>query len=166
LLKCFLSRDVKIFVKAFNVYVRPLLEYNSPVWSPLLKKDIQLLERVQRKFTKRVCSLCNIYVGLSYDDRLKCLNLDSLERRRNFIDIVEMFKTVKKFSNFNLFCKLTLTQGVTRGHRYKLSHEFVYHRSLCHFLFNRTRNTWNNLPDNIFNTNVIASFKERLLTIM
>jgi hypothetical protein len=107
-----------------------------------------------------------MYVGLPYNDRLKCLNLDSLERRLNFINIVEMFKTVKKCSNFNLFCKLLLTQGITRGHRYKLSHEFVYHRSLCHVLFIRTRNTWNNLTDNIFNTNIIVSFKERLLTIM
>jgi hypothetical protein len=51
-------------------------------------------------------------VGFTYDDRLKCLNLDSLERRRNFIDIVEMFKN----SAISIFCKLPLAQSaaVTR----------------------------------------------------
>ena len=36
------------------VYVRPLVESNSVVWSPCLKQDIDALERVQRRFTKRL----------------------------------------------------------------------------------------------------------------
>jgi len=43
-----------MLVKAFKVYVRPILEYNSPVWSPSFVKDILLIESVQRKFTKRI----------------------------------------------------------------------------------------------------------------
>jgi len=39
------------------VYVRPILEYNCVVWSPSLKKDIDLIEKVQRRFTKRLCEL-------------------------------------------------------------------------------------------------------------
>ena len=34
ILKCFLSRDRGILVKAFVTYVRPILEYCSPVWFP------------------------------------------------------------------------------------------------------------------------------------
>jgi len=36
ILRCFLSRDPLILIRAFNVYVRPIVEYCSPVWSPIL----------------------------------------------------------------------------------------------------------------------------------
>jgi len=38
--KCFLSKDTSTLTRAFIVYVRPLLEYASVVWSPYLVKDI------------------------------------------------------------------------------------------------------------------------------
>ena len=37
ILKCFLTNDVNMLVKAYTVYVRPLLEYNCAIWSPCLK---------------------------------------------------------------------------------------------------------------------------------
>jgi len=33
--KCFVSRDVATLMRAFTVYVRPILEYASCVWSPI-----------------------------------------------------------------------------------------------------------------------------------
>ena len=53
------------------MYVRPILEYNSVVWSPSLKKDIDLIEKVQRRFTKRLFGLKD----LTYKERLVRLNL-------------------------------------------------------------------------------------------
>ena len=50
--KCFTHSDAKTLVFAFKVYVRPILEYNSEIWSPYLLSDIKKLEKVQRKFTK------------------------------------------------------------------------------------------------------------------
>jgi len=38
ILRCFASRGVSLLVRAFTVYVRPILEYNSVIWSPYLKK--------------------------------------------------------------------------------------------------------------------------------
>ena len=43
--RAFVSRDVK-------VYVRPLLEFSSIIWSPYTGKDITAIESVQRSFTK------------------------------------------------------------------------------------------------------------------
>jgi len=40
ILRCFVSRDRNLLVKAFVVYVWPILEYNSVISSPMLKKDI------------------------------------------------------------------------------------------------------------------------------
>ena len=42
------------------MYVRPISEYNSVIWSPVLKKDIVSIEKVRRRFTKRLPSLKNL----------------------------------------------------------------------------------------------------------
>ena len=63
----FLSRDMLKLRKAYITYIRPLLEYNCIVWSPTLKKHINAIEKIQRKFTKRIPSLSN----MTYLDRLK-----------------------------------------------------------------------------------------------
>ena len=52
--RCFLSRQIEHLIKAFIVYVRPLLEYASPVWSPSQLYAINAIERVQRSYTKRL----------------------------------------------------------------------------------------------------------------
>ena len=46
ILRCFATRDNDLLVRAFLVYVRPILEYNSIVWSPSLIGDIEKLEKV------------------------------------------------------------------------------------------------------------------------
>ena len=78
--RCFFSRNVELLTRAFVTYVHPLLEYNSVIWSPSLKRDIALLEQVQRRFTKRLPGLKDH----SYDERLKLLNLECLELRIEF----------------------------------------------------------------------------------
>ena len=81
ILRGFSSKNVWTLLKAFITYVRPRLEYNSPVWNPYLKKDTLLLESVQKKFTRSVFLRCNIPFR-SYADRLDKLGIKSLEYRR------------------------------------------------------------------------------------
>jgi len=59
ILRAFESRDVSLLLRAFLVYVRPLVEYNFVIWSPSTMKDISALESVQRRFTKRLHGLKN-----------------------------------------------------------------------------------------------------------
>jgi hypothetical protein len=59
--------------------IRPHLEYGVPVWDPYLKKDIVLLESVQR-FATKICT--KSWSTHSYEERLHSLNLDSLRKRR------------------------------------------------------------------------------------
>jgi len=84
------SRGRKLLVRAFEMYVRPILEYNSVIWSPVLKKDIVSIEKVQRRYTKRLPGLKNF----TYQKRLKHLNLSSLELRRYYADLVMCYKIV------------------------------------------------------------------------
>ena len=52
---------------------RPILEYCTPVWSPHHKGLADKIEKVQRRFTKRIYGLST----LSYEDCLLSLKLDS-----------------------------------------------------------------------------------------
>ena len=46
-----------ILERAFLVYVRPIVEHNSVIWSPYTARDIDAVESVQRRFTKRLPTL-------------------------------------------------------------------------------------------------------------
>ena len=46
--------------KAYTTCVRPILEYNSVIWSLYLKKDIIKIESIQKQFTRMICKLCNL----------------------------------------------------------------------------------------------------------
>jgi len=73
----FECKNVGLSVRAFLVYVRPIVEYCSVAWSPCSKQDIETIEKVQRRFTKRLKGLkC-----MSYKERLRCLDLHTLELR-------------------------------------------------------------------------------------
>jgi hypothetical protein len=76
--RSFNYKSDKIIIKLYNALVRPVLEYGFQAWSPYYIKDIDKLERVQRRVTKMIPRLrC-----LEYNDRLKKLNMLSLQDRR------------------------------------------------------------------------------------
>ena len=56
-LHAFVSRDVRLLMRASVTYVQPIVEYNSSIWSPSSVGDIKSVERVQRRFTKRLPGL-------------------------------------------------------------------------------------------------------------
>jgi len=83
ILRTFMYRVIHLLKRAFLVYVRPIVEQNSVIWSPYTAQDIDAVESVQRRFTKRLPTRSN----MSYNDRLSCLNISSLEPRRLHNDL-------------------------------------------------------------------------------
>ena len=140
ILRCFQSRDPCVLLRAFKVYVRPILEFNTTVWSPAQKKDIEAVEKVQRRFTKKLSGLRDCS---SYFERLQKLNLQSLELRRIHYDLTLTYQIV--FGLTVLKCQEFFQLSgcsTTRGHRFKLMNQQCrgYRR---HFYANRVINIWN-----------------------
>ena len=98
IIRCFMSRDLTSLIRAFTTYVRPVLEYCTVAWNPMLKKDIETLEKVQRRFTKRIPGLKD----LTYCQRLARLKLDSLELRRARLDLMFTYKLVFGLTDLKL----------------------------------------------------------------
>ena len=109
-----LSQDITIQLN--KALVRPHLEYCIQVWRPHLRKDIDNIEKVQRRITKMVFGLEN----LSYEERLKKLNLNTLETRRLRGDLIEMFEINKGFYNVDYNKFFRLSDNRLRVHSLKL----------------------------------------------
>ena len=90
-------KEKELIIPLYKTIVRPHLEYCIQAWRPYRKKDIYMLERVQRRATKMIQKLRNI----SYEMRLKECGLTTLETRRLRGDQIEVFKILNGYENID-----------------------------------------------------------------
>jgi len=143
ILRCFKSRDPLILFRAFTVYVRPLLEYCSPVWCPVYKTNVIKIESVQRRFTKRLRGLA----GLTYKERLQYLSAETLELRRLKQDLLTMFKLFNGIIDVDVSQFFDVTgYSQTRGHNFKLVKPVNNNNARAFSFSCRRIDCWNSLP--------------------
>ena len=157
--RVFENKSEKIMLKLYNSLVRPHLEYCVQFWSPYYQKDINKLERVQRRLTKMIPRLRN----MTYEERLKILKLFPLSIRRMRGDLIEVFKMFKGFDNVSANNYFSLDRSNRRRHHdFKIIGKRFSSNESKHFFFNRVVNVWNSLPSAVVDSNTLATFKNRL----
>uniref|UniRef100_A0A8R1EKY4 Uncharacterized protein n=1 Tax=Caenorhabditis japonica TaxID=281687 RepID=A0A8R1EKY4_CAEJA len=80
-------------IKSFLVYVRPILEYGSVIFSPIGTVLIRRIESVQKSFVYRCCTKFGVHYA-SYFSTLETLVLESLEYRRLITDMMFLYKCI------------------------------------------------------------------------
>ena len=155
----FSLKRCKCLTKAYVVFVRPLLQYCSPVWCPSYKYLVDSVESVQRHFTKYLPG----FSFVSYSERLKRLIFDTLELRRLYIDLILCFKICNGYvaldkNDFFAFNPLSRT----RGHCFKITVPNSRIKARQHFFAVRVIPAWNYLPTTVVTSPSVYIFKKRL----
>ena len=114
-LRSFVCRDKEFMLRLFTLYIRPILEYAAPIWSPLDVASTTRLELVQRRFTKCIAG----YYHLSYQERLARLQLPSLKLRRDLLTACLIHKILHNYLDItpqsvglHLSCNNTRSGGI------------------------------------------------------
>lgn len=160
LYRCFSTRVLNYLLKGYMSYVLPLVSYCSQVWSPYLLTDIQAIESVQRLFTRRLPGL-----ETSYSERLRALNLPSLELRRLWADLLLCFKILNgditgPMERYGL--KFADSKREGRGHCRKLYCEFGRIDIRLNYFGLRVVKPWNSLPTEIVYAASVKDFKNKV----
>ena len=142
-------------MKAFCTYVRPLLEYSTPVWSPHYQYLIFKIENVQRAYTKRLTGMNN----LNYLQR-RALGISSLERRRLERDLTLCYNLFHGICDIHLPLKLGVS--VTRGNSCKLVKTSCNTNAAKYFYTNTIVLAWNSLRDTVVTASSVNAFRKRL----
>ena len=121
--------------------VRSQLEYAASVWSPWTLKEIEAVEKVQKRATKMI----EEYQHLKYEDRLKCLKLPTLRYRRIRGDLLILFK-IMTADDRRCFPQVKLHEdNPTRGHHLKLDKQPFKTNLRKNYFTCRITKLWNSL---------------------
>ena len=118
-----------------------------------------MLERVQRRATKLIPSLR----PFSYEERLKRLDLFTLETRRLRGQLIQVFKILNGYDHVDsdqFFIRNT--NLTTRNNGFKLRGKRFNTDVAKNFFTYKVINSWNTLPETVVSATSINMFENRL----
>ncbi len=148
-----------LLIDLYKTYCRPYLDYVSTVYSPHYLQLIDVIESVQRHFTKRLHGLKN----MSYIERMQMFNLESLELRRLRTDLILLYKILHGYINTSLYGEFVYNRvRETRGHTFKLVKNHV-RLDVRKFSFTcRVIDVWNSLNSEVVSSSNVKQFIHKL----
>ena len=150
--------DTCLFNKLYKAVIRPHLEYTTPVWSPHLWRQAELLENCQRRATKMIPCIRD----QSYEERLRYLKLPTLVFRRLRGDLIHVFKYLKGYYKNGADLFTLCDNDRTRGHNLKLRTKQCKSHQRMNFFTQRTITWWNALPQYVVDSETVNMFKNKM----
>jgi hypothetical protein len=151
-------------LKLYVSFIRPHLEYAAAAWDPFLRKDINLIEDVQR-FALKVCLKS---WNANYNELLEQSHLPTLQARRREAKLCHLFKIINKVTFFPdaPTQARSLTYSSRSVHMKALvplhAHSSQYLHSFFPINQASTISKWNSLPSDTASASTISSFKTAL----
>jgi len=139
----------------YKSLVRPTLEYCLPVWKPFTKKDLDQIEKVQKRYTKMIEG-CK---KLGYEDRLIKLGITSLEDRQQRSDMIQVYQILHDKNNIYPVNFLEKNERIGRGNSLKLFKKRSKLEICKHSFAFRVTDRWNGLPDGVVLSSDASVFK-------
>ena len=161
ILRAFQARDKFTYMQLYKTYVRPHLEFACQAWSPWSAADKEVLEKVQQRAVRQVSGL----KGPSYEEKLKELDMCTLEERRHRADMAMVYKilTGKMDIDAREFFEMAATSGRATRVAADPLNVTVKHGRLDirrNFFSVRVTELWNNVPSEIKQLRSLDGFKK------
>ena len=163
--RAFLQRNFRscprqIRAQCYSTLVRPILEYSSPVWDPHLQKDIDTLEKVQRRSARFVYQ--DFSRESSVTKMLNQLNWDSLAERRAKAKVTMIYRGMNQLVEIPMDHLRPATVTSTRGNEQKFFIQYCRTTTMRHSFYPDAARLWNALPTSSTAAPSLAAFKGSL----
>jgi Reverse transcriptase (RNA-dependent DNA polymerase)/Endonuclease-reverse transcriptase len=145
----------RMFTILYPMLVRPHLEYAIQLWSPTQLSMKNKLDTIQRRATKIVAGLKKD----SQEDRLRKLDLMSMDVRRDRGDMILTYKILHKKVDLGRNILRLNRDSRTRGHSLKLSKRQSRLNIRKNFFVNRIVDRWNGLQEGVVDSISVDAFK-------
>ena len=152
--RAFHFRDKHVFLKLYKTYVRPHLEFAGQAWAPWTAADKDLLENVQRRAVRMVSGL----KSANYEDRLRELNITTLEEKRHQVHMLYVYKVLTGREDIDKGQWFTMrTRTASNKLNVKVNHGRLDVRR--NFFSVRVSGQWNDIPGHIKDQQTVDGFK-------